>query len=631
MLFTVEDKPVHESEFVYIYSKTNGKNATFSRKSLEEYLDLYVKFKLKVQKAKEMQLDTIPQLKQELEGYRRQLADSYLIDKEVTEKLIREAYEHAQQDVDISHILFSVPENASDEEEKAVYEKALAAKKRLEEGADFAALAKELSDDKSAERNEGHIGFVTALFPNGFYQLEKAAYEAKVGTLTGPLRTDAGYHLLMVHSRRPARGELEAAHILLRTEEGEDDAKVKARIDSIYQALKGGADFEQLARELSEDGRSAGKGGKIGFFGINTYASDFENAAFGLEEDGDFSEPVKTRAGWHIIQRISRRDIQPYNIEKGRLENEIKKDNRFEQAKAAMVERIKKDAGLKEYPEVLESFKQSLTDTFLTFRWRVPEEKPEDLLFEFGADYPVTLGDFYDFLDRSSRKRIRMGRNKDLAEAADELYLDFLNETAMRYEEKQLEKKYPDFRALMREYEEGILLFEATKMLVWDKASQDTVGLEKFYEIAKGQYRWGPRAETSIYRVSTDLRDQMDEVRAFLSTHSPQEVMEKYNTGEVPLVRHEMKKLEKNLYPEFKNMEWEEGALSQSEENPRARTFRIIKIEKILEPTYKTMEEARGYIVADYQDYLEDKWVEGLREEYEVEINDKVFESLIKE
>jgi peptidyl-prolyl cis-trans isomerase SurA len=631
VLFTVEGTPIHVSEFTYIYSKTNGKRSTFSRASLEEYLDLYVKFKLKVQKAKEMQLDTIPQLKTELEGYRRQLADSYLIDKEVTDKLIKEAYEHSKEDVDISHILVMVKQGAAAEDELAAYEKVKELKEQLEGGADFATLARQHSDDGSAKNNGGHIGYATALFPKGFYELEKAAYSAETGTLQGPIRTDAGYHLLMVHDRRPARGEIEAAHILLRTGDNKDNEAVKARIDSLYQLLESGADFEELAVAMSEDKNSAAKGGRIGFFGINTYSTDFEDAAFALESDGDFTKPVQTSVGWHIIQRISKRDIQPYNIEKGRLENEVKKDPRFEQAKAAMVERIKKDANLKQYPEVLESFTQTLSDTFLTFRWKAPEDKSEALLLEFGEDYPVTLGDFTDFLGRSSRKRIRMGRSKDLNEAVQELYTDFINETAMRYEEKQLEKKYPDFRALMREYEEGILLFEATKMLVWDKAAQDSVGLENFYEEVKGKYRWPERAETSIYRVDEKLKDQLDEFRDFTKTHTPAEVSDKYNTGEFPMVRYESKTFQKKLYPEFKQMKWKEGALSKNEYDPRAKVYQIVKIEELLEPRIKTLDEARGYVVADYQDYLEDQWVESLRKEYKVKVNEDVFEELVQE
>lgn len=288
---------------------------------------------------------------------------------------------------------------------------------------------------------------------------------------------------------------------------------------------------------------------------------------------------------------------------------------------------------MKEYPKVLDAFASSLTDTFLTFRWRAPETPSGETLITFGEGYDVTLGDFTSYLERSSRQRLRMGRGKDVKEAVQELYTAFVDESAMRYEEKQLEAKYPDFKALMREYEEGILLFEATKRLVWDKASQDTVGLEKFYEKVKGKYRYGNRAETSIYRVSNELKDQMEEVRAFIADNGPEAVLAKYNDPDAtfPLITHESKDLDKTLYPEFKSMEWKKGAMSQSEPNPQAQKFKIVKIEELLEPRMKTLDEARGYVVADYQDYLEAQWVEELRETYEVDINRKVFKKLIKE
>jgi len=630
VLFSVDDKPVHKSEFVYIYTKTNGKQANFSRKSLDEYLDLYVKFKLKVQKAKDMQLDTIPQLKNELAGYRRQLADSYLIDREVTDKLIREAYERSKQDVDISHILIPVRPDAAPEAVEEARTKAKGIIARLNKGEDFAKIAKAESGDKSAQNNGGRIGYVTVLFPNGFYPLETAAYEGPLKELQGPVRTDAGFHVLKVHARRPARGEMEAAHILLRTKD-KDEKAVKKTADSLYTALKNGADFDALAKQYSEDTRTNFKGGYIGFFGINKYSPEFENAAFALRNDGDITKPVQTSVGYHIIKRVSLRGVQPYDIEKGRLENLIKKDARFEQAQDAMVDRIKEEGNLREYPDVLENFEQSLTDTFLTFRWKAPEEKSDKVLFELGDNFTVTLGDFTEFLGRSSRTRIRMGRTTELSDAVDELYSEFLSQKCMQYEEQQLEKKYPDFKSLMREYEEGILLFEATKMLVWDKASQDSTGLEEFYKKIEGKYRWKERAVTSIYKLQDTHRDQIDEVRAFVSSHSPEEVMQKYNTGEVPILRHETKTMERDIYPDFRNMEWEAGALSQSEEEPRSRAIKFVKIEEILPSGLKTLDEARGYVVADYQDYLEDQWVEELRKEYEVEINNKVFESLIQD
>jgi len=629
VLFTVEDTPVHASEFSYIYSKTNGKNADFSKKSLDEYLDLYTKFKLKVQKAKDMRLDTVTQLKEELDGYRKQLADSYLIDKAVTEKLLLEAYERIKQDVDISHILILVKPDAAPADTLAAYQKILGIKKRLDKGESFGDVAREVSDDKSAARNGGNIGFITAVFPAGLYALENAAYTLPVGGLSGPLRSSAGYPLLKVNARRPARGEVEVAHILIRKVEGNPEL-AKTRIDSIYQVLKTGGDFDKMAQSLSEDAPTAQRNGYIGFVSINRYERNLEEASFGLQKDGEYSMPFETTVGWHIVKRISKKDIQPYSTEKSRLDNAIRKDARFEQAKTVMLERIKRDAKFTENPEVLDQFIATLADTFLTFKWRSPEVKSQEVLFKLGKNFKATLGDFTDYLGRAGATRVRQAKMGDLNKAARALYNDFVDEQCLKYEETQLESKYPDFKSLMREYEEGILLFEATKVLVWDKASEDSVGLAKFFETIKGKYRWDERAVASVYRISVDHRDQAEAIRTYAQTHSADEVKAKFNTEDNIVVNVESRTFEKGKSQELKSLDWKKGVTSPVDENARTKTIRFYKIEDLLPSAEKTLSEARGYVVADYQDMLERKWVDELKSTYKVKVNEKVFEGLVK-
>ncbi len=631
VLFTVEDTPVHVSEFSYIYGKTNGDKADFSKESIEEYLNLYVKFKLKVQKAKDLQIDTIPSLKQELEGYRRQLADSYLIDKGVADKLIREAYDRIQQDVEISHILIGCPEDAPPTDTLNAYSRIMEIKKELMNGADFNELARSKSTDQSAPKNSGKVGYVSALFPKGLYPLETAAYSAELNKPVGPIRTNAGYHMLLVHNRRPARGEMEAAHILIRKKK-EDAGEAKQKIDELYAALKGGADFDQLAIRSSEDSRTANNKGYIGFFGINRYEKPFEDAAFSIAEDGSISEPIETSVGWHIIKRISKKDIQPFNIEKSRLNGKIRKDPRFEQAKLSMLERIKKESNFKENTAVLDQFVSTLNDTFLTFRWRAPEPKSADMLFSLGKDFKVTLGDFTDYLGKASRKRLRMSRRKGAEFAARSLYAEFLDENLLKYEETQLSEKYPEFRSLMREYEEGILLFETTKMLVWDKASEDTTGLRNFFDDKiKGKYRWGKRAVTDVYDIPKKFADKAEEVAAYAASHTAEEVKQKFNSEDMVVVASVSERTyEENRNMDMRKMEWAPGKVSGMIVHSRTGNVKFYKIKEILPVTEKKLEEARGYVVADYQDHLEKKWVEELENEYKVVINKKVLKSLIK-
>lgn len=634
VLFTVDDTPVHVSEFKYIYTKTNGKEADFSESSLREYLDLFINFKLKVQKAKQLKLDTIQSLQQELAGYRSQLSDSYLIDKEVTDKLIEEAFERIQQDVDISHIMINVPPNASPEEDLLAQNRIQEAKERLAEGASFEQIAKEYSTDKSVSKNGGHIGWVTALFPNGFYNLETAAYTAPIGEVVGPVKTESGYHLLVVHGRRPARGEIEVAHILIRNDKMADSLQAYRLADSIYQQLMAGADFETLAKELSHDKVTAPKGGYIGFFGINRYERSFEDAAFALSKDGDISKPVKTSIGWHIIKRISLKRGEDLRREQGLLQNKVKNDSRFEIAKRAMIERIKKEGGFQEYRATLENFIATLeadtSETFLTYRWKAPQSPSAETLCQFGQDFKVSLGDFENYCQRASRKRQQLAA-KGIRAVVEELYKDFTDEQAMRFEEQQLETKYPEFKSLMKEYEEGVLLFEVTKREVWDKAAQDTVGLEAFFEEHKDNYHWDERAVVTHYSLSDSAKELINKVREFAATHTPEEVLAKFNHADGDRVlSYQSRTYEKGRNETLNKMPWEVGSMSAASINQRDRSYNWMKIEEILPPAPKSLHEARGYVVADYQDHLEKKWLETLKQEFKVKVNEKVFQSLVK-
>ncbi len=631
VLFTVNNHPVKVSEFKYIYEKSNGDKADYSSKSLNEYLRLYTKFKLKVERARELKLDTIKALQQELEGYRRQLADSYLIDREVTEKLVREVYERKKQDVDISHILIKVAPQAGKEAEQHAYERALQARKELLEGKAFSEVARRYSEDKSVSRNDGHIGYVTAMFPKGLYALETAAYHLPKGEISKPIRTAMGYHILVVHDRRPARGEMEAAHILIRKAKKGEQRDAKAVIDSIYQLLLSGAVFEELAKQHSEDKLSASRGGYIGFFGINRYEKSFEDAAFALEKDGDFSKPFETAVGWHIVKRISKRDLGPYPDERARLLKAVKKDPRFEQAQEALIRRIKQSSNFKEFNATLERFADTLSEDFLTYKWKAPKQRSQEPLFSLGDDFLVTLGDFTDFLGKSTRERIRMGRSVTVKEGVKRLYDEFVKRKALEYEEQHLAEKYPDFRHLMREYEEGILLFEVTKREVWDVAPKDTAGLMAYYETIKGRYRWKERAVTSVYVIHSMDPKLLKKIRKYIAKKPPEKVLAKFNTDpDKPLIERSEKVFEKGRNRVMNTTEWKVGAMTKPEINKSEGSAAFYKIEEILPSKPKTLEESRGFVIADYQDYLERKWVKQLEEKFPVKINQKVFESLIK-
>lgn len=628
VIFTVENVPVTVAEFKYIYQKTNGAKADFSRNSLEEYLDLYTKFKLKVRRARDMKLDTIESLREELNGYRRQLSDSYLTDREVTDKLVRQYYDFMQYDVSLSHILITT--KGSDT--IAAYGRIKEAKKQLDAGKSFEEVAKNYSEDKNNNTNGGFIGFLNnAMLPQGFYAFELAMYQASVGKYSDIVRTPYGYHILKVNAQRPARGEVEAAHILIRTtKDGVEQPDAKNRIDSIYKVLEGGGKFEDLAARLSEDTYTSSRNGYLGFFGVGRYELAFEDAAFNLAKDGDISAPFRSRIGWHIIKRINKKGILPFDQVKNGLKSKVMNDPRFEVAKAAMIQRIQRENKFEQTPSVLKMLTTLSDSTFGTYEWKVPNMPNNATLMSFGNDKKYSINEFVQYVAANPNDRVsNMLQTKSVDKTVETMYGKFVAEKSLAYEESLLDKKYPEFRALMREYEEGILLFEAIKQNVWDKAAQDSAGLEKFFATRRDKYMWKERAEVIFYALSDSAKTEIEALRKYAAKNTPQDVLKKFNKKR-EIVSYRQEIMEKGRNKVVDAIGFKVKSLSEVEINKKDNSLNFLKIEKVLPPTQKTLKEARGFVIADYQDFLEKQWIENLTNSYRVNVDRNVLNSLVK-
>jgi peptidyl-prolyl cis-trans isomerase SurA len=598
ILFSVEENDIPVSEFEYIYKKNNRDEADYSRASIEEYLDLYIKFKLKVQAAKDIKLDTITALKNELAGYRRQLANSYLNDKEVTQKLVLEAWNRQKEDVHISHILIKLNANATSRDTLVAFDKIQDLYLQLLSGTPFDSLAMKYSEDKNTSEKGGDLGFITALLPNGFYNFETAAYSLQPGDIAPPVRTSIGYHIIKMNARRPARGEIEAAHILVRVnKDGINEKAAKSKIDGIYNQLVRGADFQSLARRLSEDEASSRRGGSIGSFGINVYDSDFEEAAFALEKDGDFSKPVRTRIGWHIVKRLNKKFKGDFEKEKKKLEARIAKDERINFARQSMIQRIKEESGFKEYAKALDHLILACDPSFYSYQWKVPTVKSETLIaFNDGNSYSNI--DFAKNLKANTRGRMKPSKSTPVNDVIRDLYQEYVNEKCLAFEEGRLESKYPDFKALMREYEEGILLFEVTKMSVWDRATKDTSGLKAFHEANTQKYMWGERAMITSYTLQSSDEKMIKKVRKLAKKFGPEKAAYKVNKKEVVLSYQQSKVTQQD--DDVQGFDWQPGYQSATKKNDEGQSI------------------------------LEKFWVIDLKEKYKVNINNDVLESLIK-
>ncbi len=593
VLMKVDNRPITVGEFKYIYEKNNGKEATYTEKSIREYLELYSRFKLKVARARDLKLDTIQSLNDELNGYKRQLANSYLTDREIMDHLLKQLQERQKEDVQFSHILVSAPEKSTDSVKVAALAKAEKIKKEIDMGKSFEAAAKEYSDDKGTGINGGDLGFFTAMLPEGFYDVENALYTLPNGKVSAPIKSKIGYHLIKVVGKRPARGTISVAHILIKNNNKSEEPKTK--IEEAYNQLLGGADFAKVAAQYSEDKQTAQNGGYLPTFGINTYDTAFEDAAFALQNDGDISKPIQTKTGWHIIKRIKKMDADmDYAAFKKMYEPRIKKDERFTIAKKRLVADIKNASGFKENEDVFNRFTAGLNEEFLSFKWTpdLTTEIMKENLMSFGGDTQYTVGEFASFCKKNTKSRLKYDKNATaVKEVARALLLEFSEEKAIDYEQKLLEVKYPDFKALMREYEEGILLFEATKRAVWDRANQDSTGLAAYHQKYQDNYKTEEKAALLTYTVKTTEMDEAEKVAKFAAKKNADEVMKKFNK-KTQMVSYVEETLEKQN-PKFASMTWQKDFQTTVTKSEDGQGFVFSKISQIFPVRNKTLKEAR--------------------------------------
>ena len=630
-LFTVGGDKVTVADFEYVYNKNNVNNqANYSDTSLRSYLALYENFRLKVREAEAMKLDTIPSLKNELEGYRKQLAKSYLSDREITDKLILEAYERSKMEVNASHILIKVDENANPADTLAAFKKITALRKRLEKGEAFDKVAREASEDQSAKQNGGDIGWFSVF--GTIYPFENACYTLKKGELSQPVRTEFGYHLVKVNATRPARGQIHVEHLMIRFPDKATDADkdaAKRKIDSIYGLITAGKiGFEDAVTTFSEDKGSRSKKGDLPWFGTGAQTRmmpEFEDAAFALQKDGDISKPIMTHLGWHILKRLEKKDPQPFNDVKNDIKKKVERDSRSEVAKTVLVDRIKKENNFEQFPEVKAGFEKHVDSAIFKGTWHGDSvlRSSTKVLFKL-AGKPYTEGEFADYIGKTAKRR----NDKSKDGLLNEYYENFVNTKCLDYEESMLEVKKPEFRNLMKEYKDGILLFELMDRMVWTKAVKDTDGLEAFRQKNSTKYMWGNRAEVAIFNVN-DKKAAEEAYKLAEKKKTVAEIKEKINVANskshVSVIEG---KYERGQYDVVDRIDWKPGLTSINKLNDSSYQFILVK--QIVQPEPKSLKEAKGYIVSDYQEYLEKTWLESLRNKYPIKLDESVFKSLVK-
>jgi peptidyl-prolyl cis-trans isomerase SurA len=729
-IITVGKVKVPFREFKYVYNKNNA-SATDANteKSVREYVDLYVNFKLKVMDAEKDGLDTTQSFKKELEGYRKQLAKPYLTDKSVTEKLVKEAYERMKEEVNASHILIKCDFKADPKDTLEAYNKIMDIRKKILAGESFEKMAKDKSDDPSAKYNDGNLGFFTSM--QMVYPFEDVAYKTAKGALSNPVRTQFGYHILKVLDRRQSQGQVTVAHIMVRANPGmpaEDSLAARKKIFDIHDKLKKGSDFAALALEFSDHTDSKTKGGVLPPFGTGTMVPSFENAAFAIKDTGRFSEPFQTPFGWHIVKLKNRKLLEPFEDMKSSLESKVSKDSRSELNRSVLIAKLKKENGYTEN-KALMAYAASKADTNLAngkWKYDMADKRLNENILTI-KEQKYSLRDFWQFAE----KKQQATKTKDPQYQMKLLFRDFGDQSVLDYEEAHLTEKYEDYKMLVKEYRDGILLFSLMDKKVWTKALEDTLGLKAYHDQNKGKYNWNQRVKASIFSGSnqgvidgvkaklaagkfevTDLKYDAARFSAknketgivnglSVATHARNLNFDKSLTVElcgfaakdekasVAMKRAQyiadtlvklgversrilvkdsgkshflatpeesrrvsfrvfsnspkvMKRMANALEP--LSLEVTEG-LFQKEENkvidqlpewktgqytiPFNNRINYVVVEGVEAPREKTLEEARGAVISDYQNYLEKQWIDGMKVQNPVSIDETLVKKMI--
>jgi peptidyl-prolyl cis-trans isomerase SurA len=630
VILEIDGKPIQKSEFLQIYLKNNA-HPSYDQASLDNYMDLFTKFKLKVLEAEKMQMDTLPRLKNELDGYINQLSKPYLVDSAEDEFLEKQAYERMKTEVKASHLLIRVDENASPADTLKAYNKIMEIRKEIESGLKFEEAAKKYSEDPSVKENGGDLGYFSAF--QMVYPFENAAYSTPVGQVSQPVRTRFGYHLLFVADKRPTKGLIQVAHIMIMHQPGEKkniSAKKtieEQKIDEIYEKLQNGEQFDDLARRYSQDQTSRNQGGELPPFGVGSrqrMVPEFEQMAFSLAKDGDYTQPFETDYGWHIIKRISLTPLAAFDSIKPQIETLIKRDTRALRSQASFINKLKAEYKFKDKSKkVLPWFYNHIDSTIFTPEWKAPTLEKNTTLFSFNK-INFSAQDFLTKLDDLKGNARYKGSLEHFINAA---YKSWQDASLLDYEKSQLSNKYPAYKAIVNEYHDGVLLYEIMNNQVWSKAIADTSGLKTFFANNSSKFMWKDRIDAMVYIC--DNEKIANEVYQMLQSDkvTSKQVLETINKDSQLNLQ-----VKTNKY-ETEDVDFLKGhSFSQNVNKPYAFDghYYVVDVQQKIPAEPKELNDARGAATAAYQTYLENEWVKQLQAKYPVIVHKDVLYSLGK-
>lgn len=623
ILMTVNGRKVTAGEFIRMYRKIPDQS---EKGDLNDYLEQFIVFKLKVADAIESGFDTTKAFLSELNGYRNQLAVSYLTNPGLKEEFISEIYQKSLIETKASHILVRCSPEAMPKDTMSAWNKAIAIRNKILDGESFEKVAKEFSDDRSAEINGGNLGWFT-LFQM-VKPFEDAAWSLVPGEISMPVRTSFGYHLIRVIDKRPSKGKIRVAHIMKAVAANADDntvAVAKSRIDSVYNMLSEGHSFGRLAALYSDHKETASGNGELKWFGAGEMIPDFADAAFSISDTGKYTRPVRTIYGFHIIKLLEKKPPPTFEEARPLIESKIRAQDLEARQMQSLVKKLKEEYNFRLNQEV--------------YKWFV--KNTDSLIIKGKSSYnlkKVPITDIYTFADQSMKARDFAAnvRNAGLRSTSDDpkKFIDMAIEKLSsnqiyEYENSILEEKYPDFRYLMNEFHDGILLFEISSRKVWDITRTDSEGLQRYYEENKNNYLSKRALEGKLYTLN--IPDGMSKLTSAYEKNKDmpdvdQRMRERFNSKADTLLNIIERTWFQGEDPFLDGLEWRPGVQTFIKNKVPCLIF----VKKIHEPEPLPFSSVQGEMISGYQDKLMAEWIKQLKVKYTVEIDMEVLEEVKK-
>ena len=613
-LLKIEDEAHSVADFLEVLDK---KADTGDDLNLEDQIDLFINYQLKVKEALDLRLDTLSDFQEEFKRYRDQIADNYIANGKVTDALVEETYDRLKTEVKASHILIKVPDTASANKRRELLDKARDVAGKARRGADFESLALQYSEDPSAQKNKGNLGWFRAF--QMVYPFESKAYELEKGEISSPVETPYGYHIIKKTGERPSQGKIRVAHIMITSKKQDSTAlSPKQKIQNIYDRLQNGEDFSSIAKAESDDKRTAPKGGKLNPFAVGDINSDaFEEAAFSLE-NGEISKPIRSRFGWHVIKKLGNEPVPPLAEKKAELVKRIKTSDRVKLLNDKIQENILEYHEMQVDSSVVDKLAQSVDSTVYRYKWKAPEDlkSSEDIFLSIDT-LSYSLGDLARYFQKQQRT---LTRNAQYSNMVEEALGKFVYAKLVKHHKDQLEEIAPDFRDKMQGYKEGLMVFELMEREVWDKAKKDSTALKEHYQQHKEKYLSKPKISGLLVdaRGIKDLKKLKEQVA---STDSIALLKKQFLSIEV--IRMDKHPINDSRLPEGLKIR-ENRTKIYRKEGPA----KVVRIDEHHPEEQLSFEKARGKVVADLQEKMEKDFVKRLRKKYKVEMEDEVLKEL---